>query len=795
MNSPTSIAKTVDAVALAQGMPTGTLPRGRARRVPALLRRGLASLALLALIALGPASVHAQVVDGGYVYVNPGLHLLTDTDSGKLILATAAYIPSQNAVDTPNPSVDWGDGTVESVGVNINIFDTQSDCYIEGGFSFGPERCELRNHHVYHTPGDYTITVAYYVGALISYTTTLQATVTPATAIQPVPHEITPLAGKPFGGPVALFADSNTLDAASLFSATLDWGDGNTSIGVVSGADAYFGVSGGDHVYASAGVYTIDAKLSYPGGPTIDAYSTAVVAAPPAHALPAPPVTATLGRPVTAALGNFTIDGAVSRPADYRASIDWGDGTPPDTNGKIGPVTSPPGEALAFSVTGTHTYASLGTFSPVVTVTTLGGGDPLPITADFTVASCTTPSPATSAYAKAVLASQPAGYWRLDAGCAADSSGHGLRGTLEGGLTATPAGAPALDVSGATGFDGQTSAISLDDPAALQPANVSVEAWVNTTHGNSIVVRKRFYGYVLLLDASGRPVFGIDDANAVEYAAHGATSVTDGAWHYLTGTYDGKQVCVYSDGALSGTCANAATIHYTGDQVTIGRDGSAPGGYFSGSIDDVAIYPRALSAADVRAHAAAAKQATTTTLSTSGSTVVATVTGADGRTPVGSVTLEDGGTALKTVAVSQTGTATFPLSGLTAGRHSLVAVYNGDDPNSAGSTSSALSVAVTAVATTTSVSTSDNNAPHFAPLTFTATVRSAGSGQPTGSVTFLDNGAALGSATLTNGVASIRTKGGALAPGVHTITAVYAGDGPFGSSTAQPIKQIVQGNG
>jgi hypothetical protein len=72
-------------------------------------------------------------------------------------------------------------------------------------------------------------------------------------------------------------------------------------------------------------------------------------------------------------------------------------------------------------------------------------------------------------------------------------------------------------------------------------------------------------------------------------------------------------------------------------------------------------------------------------------------------------------------------------------------------------------------------------------VTFTATVNSvvAGSGTPTGSVTFDENGIPLpggGTVALVNGAASFATS--ILTPGSDSITAVYSGDSDFAPSTA-----------
>jgi hypothetical protein len=67
-------------------------------------------------------------------------------------------------------------------------------------------------------------------------------------------------------------------------------------------------------------------------------------------------------------------------------------------------------------------------------------------------------------------------------------------------------------------------------------------------------------------------------------------------------------------------------------------------------------------------------------------------------------------------------------------------------------------------------------------VTMTANVASTTSGVPTGTIKFLDNGNAVGSAVLTNGIATFTTAG--LQVGTHVIVPVYSGDTDFIASAA-----------
>jgi hypothetical protein len=78
-------------------------------------------------------------------------------------------------------------------------------------------------------------------------------------------------------------------------------------------------------------------------------------------------------------------------------------------------------------------------------------------------------------------------------------------------------------------------------------------------------------------------------------------------------------------------------------------------------------------------------------------------------------------------------------------------------------------------------------------LTFVATVSSAASGTPTGSVTFCDGTTSLGNETLTGATATYTTT--TLSAGTHSITATYSGDTNFMASTSAVLTQLVAAAG
>jgi hypothetical protein len=77
-------------------------------------------------------------------------------------------------------------------------------------------------------------------------------------------------AGAPFSGAVITFTTPDTIDGPTSFAATITWGDGSTSAGVVSGGGGAFTVSG-SHTYADPGNKTLRVNISHVLGYTVKA--------------------------------------------------------------------------------------------------------------------------------------------------------------------------------------------------------------------------------------------------------------------------------------------------------------------------------------------------------------------------------------------------------------------------------------------------------------------------------------------------------------------------------------------
>jgi hypothetical protein len=155
-----------------------------------------------------------------------------------------------------------------------------------------------------------------------------------------------------------------------------------------------------------------------------------------------------------------------------------------------------------------------------------------------------------------------------------------------------------------------------------------------------------------------------------------------------------------------------------------------------------------------------------------------------GTNPTGSVSFAANGNALGTEAVVN-GTATLATSFANTGSYSVTATYTGDSNNTA-STSSAVGITITPATSATTLQATPSAGNVNGQITLKATVSGD---SPTGSVSFAAGTTSLGTATLTNGVATLQTSFGAV--GSYATTATYQGDQNNAASTSSAVTIVI----
>jgi len=222
---------------------------------------------------------------------------------------------------------------------------------------------------------------------------------------------------------------------------------------------------------------------------------------------------------------------------------------------------------------------------------------------DVTGASCTPPPPGLIAW------------WPGDGDCR-DVVGTRV-GVVNGGVTFTSG-----KVGQAFNFNGVNGTVTFPGSEYLNPqAGVSMEMWVKTTtpKGWAGLLLKMDYaptnggpfkaGYKMNLSRDG---YGVEMWFPFGYTTNGLYTgnpkpVVDGYWHHVVGTYDGTKALVYVDGLPGPPAFGTGWLNPSATPVILGNDnccGNDPITYdrfFEGSLDEVSIYDRALSASEVAA--------------------------------------------------------------------------------------------------------------------------------------------------------------------------------------------------
>src|SRR5262249_34548615 len=152
--------------------------------------------------------------------------------------------------------------------------------------------------------------------------------------------------------------------------ASIDWGDGTTTVGTVTGGSGVFSITG-SHTYPTIGSFNAGVTGPEATAPSGTQPDTATATPPTTGSNPLAVFGGTIGvRPgqalSDARIATFTDSNAAAQAGDFSASINWGDGT--TTAGTI--VNLGGGNNFSnFAVTGTHTFTTASSFSPVTTVT------------------------------------------------------------------------------------------------------------------------------------------------------------------------------------------------------------------------------------------------------------------------------------------------------------------------------------------------------------------------------------------------------------------------------------------
>lgn len=245
--------------------------------------------------------------------------------------------------------------------------------------------------------------------------------------------------------------------------------------------------------------------------------------------------------------------------------------------------------------------SAVGTTTNIGIVVAVQGQNTITATVPATVAAVPT-----TAYPDLVLASHPVGYWRLDDTTNHDSSGHNHDGqdvppvthNVPGVLTGSTDTAVLLN-GGYINVPTSTD-LSITGPFTL-------EAWIhpNVSGIQQAIVEKYDRpapnGYIIRIADNGVLNAFVNGPTTLSLAV-GATVLTPNQWHHTVSVYDGTTLTIYLNGFADGQVAVTQPPGAGTDDVRLGARGDDTAFRLQGNLDEVAIYPAALTIDQIRQH-------------------------------------------------------------------------------------------------------------------------------------------------------------------------------------------------
>lgn len=190
--------------------------------------------------------------------------------------------------------------------------------------------------------------------------------------------------------------------------------------------------------------------------------------------------------------------------------------------------------------------------------------------------------------------------WLAGDGDALDATGNVGGATLQNG-----AGYQVGKVGQGFTFDGVDDQITVPHNANQNGGtNLTIDAWVNApgSSGSRTILQKRssanLGGYTLEYFGNQSLQFCVQISGTYQCLA-GANIITNGVWSHVAATYDGAAMRVYINGTQILIQAQTGAIDAVSNPIVIGRN-VVNNIAFQGSLDEIGVYNRALSAAEIQ---------------------------------------------------------------------------------------------------------------------------------------------------------------------------------------------------
>ena len=248
------------------------------------------------------------------------------------------------------------------------------------------------------------------------------------------------------------------------------------------------------------------------------------------------------------------------------------------------PSWSPPSGGTVVNPTPVPVITPTPTPVPVITPTPVPNQTPTP-----------TPSPVSGGGLVAAYS-----FDETSGSTVSDNSGNNNTGTISN-ATRTTAGR----FGGALTFNGSNAWVTVNNSASLSITGmVTIEAWIRPTSTmtgwRTVLIKESSNNgsYYLYGNATGNVPAAEVGVNG-EQIVYGVSTIPANTWTHLAMTYDGGQERIFVNGTQIASRAQTGAITTSSSPMRIGGN-SIWGEYFSGQIDEVRVYSKALTAAQIQ---------------------------------------------------------------------------------------------------------------------------------------------------------------------------------------------------
>jgi uncharacterized repeat protein (TIGR01451 family) len=221
--------------------------------------------------------------------------------------------------------------------------------------------------------------------------------------------------------------------------------------------------------------------------------------------------------------------------------------------------------------------------------------------------------PAAAAYRSEVLSDAPVGYWRLNeasGSTAVDEGGSGNAGTYISGSVLGATGPIISDTGNKAVSFGAAGYVNVPDSASLSPTGpFTLEAWVRLNSlGQQGLIEKydtpSHNGYLMRLQNGRLTAYTL--ANGSSTRAEGSTLLAANHWYHVAAVYNGTSLRVYVNGVEDGAATTTVSPTNGATSLKLGARGDDTAFRLDGTLDEAAVYNKALSQARIQAHFRAA---------------------------------------------------------------------------------------------------------------------------------------------------------------------------------------------